>query len=202
LLDKQQCLELIFLPGFSTARRVTDISGRGVGMDVVKNTMRDLKGEIEIHTELDRGTRFTIRLPLTMAITNVLLVEAGEQVFALPLNSIRETVKISPDEINRVLKKEVTFLRGNIEGIVNLGELLHLSNHTKPTDRIPVVIIEGRGKSIGLIVDTLHQQEEIVIKPLEGVIADIPGLAGVTVLGDGQVIPILDPGELIQMAES
>jgi len=202
LLNEQQCLELIFLPGFSTASTVTDISGRGVGMDVVKNSVTDLKGGIDIHTEPDRGTKFTIRLPLTMAIADVLLVEASGQVFALPLNSIRETVALSPDEINTMLRKKVTFLRGNIEGIANLGELLHLSNHHQPPDQIPLVVIEGKGKSIGLIVDSLRQQEEIVIKPAEGVIANTPGLAGVTVLGDGQVILILDPGQLIEMAES
>jgi len=201
-LNEQQCLELIFFPGFSTARTVTDISGRGVGMDVVKNSVTDLKGEIDIHTKLNKGTRFTIRLPLTLAITNVLLIEASGQVFALPLNSIRETATLLPDEVNTILRKEVTFLRGNTLGIVNLGELLHLPNHHKLPDKIPLVVIEGKGKSIGLIVDTLHQQEEIVIKPAEGVIANTPGLTGVTILGDGQVIPILDPGQLIQMAES
>jgi len=202
LLNKQQCLELIFLPGFSTARKVTDISGRGVGMDVVKNSVTDLKGGIDIHTEPDRGTRFTIRLPLTMAIADVLLVEASGQVFALPLDSIRETVALSPDEINMMLRKKVTSLRGNIEGIANLGELLHLSNHHKLPDQIPLVVVEGKGKSIGLIVDALRQREEIVIKPAEGVIANTPGLAGVTILGDGQVILILDPEQLIQMTEN
>lgn len=201
-LNEQQCLQLIFLPGLSTAPRVTDISGRGVGMDVVKNTVESLKGEIEIHTELNKGTKFTIRLPLALVITDVLLVEISGQVFALPLNSIRETATISLNEINRVLKKKVISLRGNIEGIADLGELLHLSSHTRTADRIPIVIIEERGKSIGLIVDALCQQEEIVIKPPEGVIADTSGLAGVTVLGDGQVILILDPAEIIQMAES
>lgn len=202
LLNEQQCLELIFLPGFSTARTVTDISGRGVGMDVVKNSVTDLKGKIDIHTEPDRGTRFTIKLPLTIAIANVLLVEASGQVFALPLNSIRETAALSPDEVNTVLRKEVTFLRGNVEGIAHLGELLHLSNHHKPPEQIPLVVIEGKGKSIGLIVDALRQQEEIVIKPAEGVIANTPGLAGVTILGNGQVILILDPEQLIQMSEN
>lgn len=171
-------------------------------MDVVKNSVRELKGEIDIHTKLNKGTRFTIRLPLTLAITNVLLIEASGQVFALPLNSIRETATLLPDEIKTVLRKEVTFLRGNTLGIANLGELLHLSNYHKHPEQIPLVVIEGKGKSIGLIVDALYQQEEIVIKPTQGVIADTPGLTGITVLGDGQVIPILDPGQLIQMAES
>jgi len=202
LLGERECLELIFLPGFSTATRVTDLSGRGVGMDVVKDVVKKLKGEIEINTEPDRGTRFTIKLPLTLAIINALLVEAGGQIFALPLSSIKETVKISRKKINKVLKKEVTLLRQDLLGIVDLKKLLHLSDHRRAEDRISVVVIQGGGKNIGLIVDALHHQEEIVIKPLEGIVADTPGLAGATVLGDGQVIPILDPAELIQMATS
>ncbi len=202
ILDKRECLELIFLPGFSTATKVTDLSGRGVGMDVVKDVVKKLKGEIQIDTEPDRGTKFTIKLPLTLAIVNVLLIEAAGQTFALPLSSIKETVKISKKKINKVLKKEITLLRENILGIVNLKELLHLTDHNyrREEDRVPVVIIQGRGKNLGLIVDALHRQEEIVIKPLEGIATNIPGLAGATVLGDGRVILILDPGELIQMA--
>ena len=202
ILDKRECLELIFLPGFSTASKVTDLSGRGVGMDVVKDVVKKLKGEIQIDTEPDRGTKFTIKLPLTLAIVNVLLIEAAGQTFALPLSSIKETVKISKKKINKVLKKEITLLRENILGIVNLKELLHLTDHNyrREEDRVPVVIIQGRGKNLGLIVDALHRQEEIVIKPLEGIATNIPGLAGATVLGDGRVILILDPGELIQMA--
>ncbi|RLE14572.1 hypothetical protein DRJ04_02115 [Candidatus Aerophobetes bacterium] len=202
ILDKRECLELIFLPGFSTATKVTDLSGRGVGMDVVKDVVKKLKGEIQIDTEPDRGTKFTIKLPLTLAIVNVLLVEAAGQTFALPLSSIKETVKISKKKINKVLKKEITLLRENILGIVNLKELLNLTDHNyrREEDRVPVVVIQGRGKNLGLIVDALHRQEEIVIKPLEGIATNIPGLAGATVLGDGRVILILDPGELIQMA--
>ena len=202
ILDKRECLELIFLPGFSTASKVTDLSGRGVGMDVVKDVVKKLKGEIQIDTEPDRGTKFTIKLPLTLAIVNVLLIEAAGQTFALPLSSIKETVKISKKKINKVLKKEITLLRENILGIVNLKELLHLTDHNyrREEDRVPVVVIQGRGKNLGLIVDALHRQEEIVIKPLEGIATNIPGLAGATVLGDGRVILILDPGELIQMA--
>lgn len=202
LLDQRECLELIFLPGLSTATRVTDLSGRGVGMDVVKDTVKKLKGEIEINTELNRGTRFTIKLPLTLAIVNALLVEAGGQIFALPLSSIKETVKTSREKINKILKKEVTLLRENLLGIVDLKKLLHLSDHRRSEDRISLVVIRGGGRNLGLIVDALGHQEEIVIKPLEGIVADTPGLAGATVLGDGQVIPILDPAELIQMATS
>jgi len=200
ILSKRECLELIFLPGFSTAAKVTDLSGRGVGMDVVRNTIKELKGEVDIDTEHDRGTTFTIRLPLTLAIVNVLLIEAGGQMFALPLSSIKETVKIPGERIKKVFKRKVTLLREEILGIVDLRKLLKISTARDFQGLVPVVIVHGGGKNLGLIVDALHQQEEIVIKPLEGIVADIPGIAGATVLGDGKVIPILDPTELIQMA--
>jgi len=200
-LNREQSLELIFIPGFSTASKVTDISGRGVGMDVVKNAVEELKGEIKIHTEPEKGTRFTIRLPVTMAIVDVLLIEASGQIFALPISSIIEIRRISQDDITKIFdRKKITILRGNVLGVATLKELLGLNEHSTSHNHAFVISIEGNGKTLGLIVDALHHREEIVIKPLEGVAARTPGLAGATILGDGQVIPILDPGELIQIA--
>jgi len=202
LLSEKECLELIFLPGFSTATRVTDLSGRGVGMDVVKDTVKKLNGEVEINTRLGKGTRFTMKLPLTLAITNVLLVETGKQFFAIPLSSIRETVKVLEDEIKCVLNKKVITLRGKLLGVVELRDLLNINiNIRTNSDRwFSIVVIQAEGKEVGLIVDKLHSQEEIVIKPLEGIVANTPGVAGATILGDGRVIPILDTTKLIQMA--
>ena len=200
-LSRKECLELIFLPGFSTARKVTEISGRGVGMDVVKNNIKKLKGEIGIDTRIDVGTTFTIKLPLTLAIINVLLIGAGDQTFALPLSSIAETVEVSSTQIKAILKKQSIVLRGDILGIVKLSELLGLSNGRRENERTRIVVIQAEGKRIGLIVDELYRQEEIVIKPLGGCLPDIQGLAGATILGDGRVILILDPQQLIQLAE-
>ena len=200
-LSRKECLELIFLPGFSTARKVTEISGRGVGMDVVKNNIKKLKGEIGIDTRIDVGTTFTVKLPLTLAIINVLLIGAGDQTFALPLSSIAETVEVSSTQIKAILKKQSIVLRGDILGIVKLSELLGLSNGRRENERTRIVVIQAEGKRIGLIVDELYRQEEIVIKPLGGCLPDIQGLAGATILGDGRVILILDPQQLIQLAE-
>jgi len=200
LLSEKECLELIFLPGFSTATRVTDLSGRGVGMDVVKDTVKKLNGEVEINTRLGKGTRFTMTLPLTLAITNVLLVETGKQFFAIPLSSIRETVKVLEDEIKCVLNKKVITLRGKLLGVVDLRDLLNINIRTNSDRWFSIVVIQAEGKEVGLIVDKLHSQEEIVIKPLEGIVANTPGVAGATILGDGRVIPILDTTKLIQMA--
>lgn len=202
ILDRRQCLELIFLPGFSTATKVTDISGRGVGMDVVKDTVKKLKGEVEIYTELNQGTRFVIKLPLTMAIVNVLLIEVADQLFALPLSSIKETLRISMNEINKIIKKEITLLRGDVLGIANLADLLGLPTQRKVNGHLPVVVIQAGGENLGLVVNNLYRQEEIVIKPLEGVIANTPAFAGAAILGDGKIIPVLDPQQLIYMAEN
>jgi len=199
LLSKKECLELIFLPGFSTATRITDLSGRGVGMDVVKDTVKKLNGEIEINTQLGKGTKFVIKLPLTLAITNVLLVETEKQFFAIPLSSIKETIKISRDDINYVFNEKVTVLRGKLLGVVDLRDLLNINTRTNSRKWFSIVVIQAEGKEVGLIVDKLHSQEEIVIKPLEGIVANTPGISGATILGDGKVIPILDAVKLIQM---
>jgi len=190
------------LPGFSTAKKVTNISGRGVGMDVVKSNIKKLKGEIDIETQIDIGTTFTIKLPLTLAIINALLIEECEQMFALPLDSIAETLEISSGQIKRILRKQSIVLRGNILGIVKLSDLLGIPGKEKRDGQARIVVIQGNGKKIGLIVDELYKQEEIVIKPLEGCVANIQGIAGATILGDGRVILILDPQELIQLWKS
>ena len=204
VLSRKECLELIFMPGFSTAKKVTDLSGRGVGMDVVKDAVKKLKGEIDIQTQIDKGTTFIIKLPLTLAIVNVLLVETGKQIFALPISSIKETVKLPQDRISKVFKEKVTLLREELLGIVDLKNLLQIpdgkGSKKEREESIPIVVISAGGKNLGLAVDALHKQEEIVIKPFEGIIADIPGITGATVMGDGKVILILDPGELIKMA--
>jgi len=212
LLSERESLDLIFLPGFSTAKKVTNISGRGVGMDVVKSNIKKLKGEIDIETQIDIGTTFTIKLPLTLAIftiklpltlaiINALLIEECEQMFALPLDSIAETLEISSGQIKRILRKQSIVLRGNILGIVKLSDLLGIPGKEKRDGQARIVVIQGNGKKIGLIVDELYKQEEIVIKPLEGCVANIQGIAGATILGDGRVILILDPQELIQLSE-
>ena len=201
-LRKKEILDLIFLPGFTTAKKVSDISGRGVGMDVVKNNIKKLKGEIEIDTQINTGTTFTIRLPLTLAIINALLVEVSGQVFALPVNCLAETVKVSLKEIKKVLKKQFLTLRGEILGLVKLSKLFSIPEESQNSKRIYIAVIQANRERIGLIVDTLLRQEEIVIKPLEGCLSDIQGLAGVTILGDGRVIPIIDPQGLIWLAKN
>jgi len=192
-LNKKERLNLIFLPGFSTAKKVTDISGRGVGMDVVMTAVKDLRGEIDVDTHIDRGTVFTITLPLTLAILKVFLIEVNKQTFALPLSSVKETLQINSDQIKGILNKESIVIRNRVVGIARLSDLLNLTHNGNKNRHISIVIIEGG-------VDALQREEEIVIKPLEGCLADTKGLAGATILGDGRVVLVLDPRELIQLA--
>ncbi|MCD6473264.1 chemotaxis protein CheA [Candidatus Aerophobetes bacterium] len=199
-LNKKERLNLIFLPGFSTAKKVTDISGRGVGMDVVMTAVKDLRGEIDVDTHIDRGTVFTITLPLTLAILKVFLIEVNKQTFALPLSSVKETLQINSNQIKGILNKESIVVRNRVVGIARLSDLLNLTHNGNKNRHISIVIIEGGGKELGIAVDALQREEEIVIKPLEGCLADTKGLAGATILGDGRVVLILDPRELIQLA--
>jgi len=200
-LNEKERLDLIFVPGFSTAEKITDVSGRGVGMDVVMTAVKDLRGEIDIDTHVNRGTVFTIMLPLTLAILKTFLIEVNRQTFALPLNSVKETLEIYPEQIKGILNKEAIVIRGRVVGIAYLSDLLNLSNNESVSNKhISIVVIEGGGKELGIAVDTLQRQEEIVIKPLEGCLTDSKGLAGATILGDGRVVLILDPRELIQLA--
>ena len=169
-------------------------------MDVVMTAVKDLRGEIDVDTHIDRGTVFTITLPLTLAILKVFLIEVNKQTFALPLSSVKETLQINSNQIKGILNKESIVVRNRVVGIARLSDLLNLTHNGNKNRHISIVIIEGGGKELGIAVDALQREEEIVIKPLEGCLADTKGLAGATILGDGRVVLILDPRELIQLA--
>jgi len=194
-MDGREKLYLIFHPGFSTSDNVTDISGRGVGMDVVKRVVESLDGQVFIETEKGVGTRFTISLPLTLAITQALMVEINNEIFAIPLGTISETIMVNPAEIKQVRGQDVIVLRQRtiplIEGArqlnlnVEYGQFIH-------KEEIPVVIINSGDRQIGLIVDELLNQQEIVIKSLGNYLTDIKNISGATIVGDGDVALILD----------
>ena len=181
-MEERDRLNLIFQPGFSTSEQVTDISGRGVGMDVVRSVVEALDGQVYLESELDVGTRFTISLPLTLAITQALMVVINDEVYAIPLGSISETLLISPDEIMQVRGQEVILLRENTIPLVEASRQLNLPveyGRYRENEEIPVVIIKSAERQIGLIVDELLNQQEIVI-------------SGATIVGDGDVALILD----------
>ena len=197
-LTDREIANLIFLPGFSTSDKVTDISGRGVGMDVVKKSLSSLGGMVDISTKLGQGTTFTIRLPLTLAIIQALLVEVGDEVYAVPLSSVLETLLVKREEIKTVGGLPMVQLRGNTLPLISLQEKFDLPAPENEGDEVFVVVVGLGDKALGLVVDELRGQQEIVIKSLGELLSNLPGIAGATILGDGRVTLILDIGSLIQ----
>lgn len=204
-LSDEEALQLVFLPGFSTAKTTTDVSGRGVGMDAVRTAITELSGEVSISSVIGEGSSFTIRLPLTLAIIQALLVEAGGdgegggQVWAVPLETIEETVIVDPADTRPVGGQPCVVLRESIVPLVWLSEYLHLggTSHTEdPEGPIKVVVVHSGPSRIGLVVDDLVGKQDVVIKHLPDFLGDVPGVAGATILGDGSVALILDVGAL------
>lgn len=195
-MSDQEALNLIFLPGFSTAKKVSDISGRGVGMDIVRTHIEKINGLVEIETHLGKGTKFTIKLPLTLAINRSLLIKQGGRVFALALTNVVEIIDIDTKDIQRMQRHKVALVRNSFLPLFELEQLLG----EKPIERVgtmPVVVVGLVDRRIGIIVDELVGEQEIVIKSLGGYIGDIHGLAGATIMGDGSVALILDVRGLV-----
>lgn len=197
-MDPSEVMRLIFLPGFSTAETVTDVSGRGVGMDAVRNKIEALGGLLELESTQGQGTRVKIRLPLTLAIIQALLVRIREESYAIPLGSIDSTINIVPDDIRTIQQQEVILLRGQIIPLVRLGRILGVAGPEsfEPEQELFVVIVQSGDHKIGLLVDALVGQQEIVIKSLGKLLTGIKQIAGATILGDGQVVLILDVNAL------
>jgi two-component system chemotaxis sensor kinase CheA len=199
-MDVNEAVRLVFLPGFSTAAVVTDVSGRGVGMDAVKNKIESLGGMVDVETKVNEGSKFKIRLPLTLAIIQALLVKVSEEIYAIPLGSIDSTINIMTSDIKTVQNKEVILLRGQIIPIVRLADVLNIpvAEHQQQQEELFIVIVHIGEQRAGIIVDNLIGQQEIVIKSLGKLLAGIKIIAGATILGNGQVALILDIGSLIQ----
>ena len=196
LADRKEVLDLIFLPGFTTSEQVTEISGRGVGMDVVKKNVSKLSGIIDIETETGAGTRFTIMLPITLAIIKALVIEAGGQIFTIPLNSVLETIRVSPERIETVETREVMAVRDETIPLIRLSQVFNL---TAERDRqwLYVILVGLAERRLGIVVDGLRGQQEIIIKPLGKRLSALPGIAGATDLGDKRMVLVLDVESLI-----
>jgi two-component system chemotaxis sensor kinase CheA len=201
-LDDSAAKELIFAPGFSTTEKITDISGRGVGMDVVRTNIKQLKGSIVTNSEVGKGTRFTLILPLTLAIIDALMINVAGEIFAIPLDAVAETTKIESERLTDVKGRKAVTLRGEVLGLVHLGEMLNLPHEQTMPEVLSVVVIHDNERRLGLVVDRMQQRQEIVIKPLGAYLGDIKGISGATILGDGSVILILDPHEIYLAATS
>ena len=188
---------LLFLPSFSTSEKVTDVSGRGVGLDVVKSKIESLSGEVEVKTKLGEGRTFIIRLPLTLAIIQALMVEVGGEKYAIPLGSIQTIEDVEPAEIKYVQAKEVINLRGTVIPLIRLNEVLDNESTKKPDENLLVIIVKKGDKLAGLVVDELMGQQEIVIKSLGNYINKNKIISGATILGDGEIALILDTNALL-----
>ncbi|HQE04880.1 MAG TPA: chemotaxis protein CheW, partial [Tepidanaerobacteraceae bacterium] len=196
-LKDYEIISYLFEPGFSTSSEVTDVSGRGVGLDVVKTKIESLGGSIETSFIKDKGTTFQIRLPLTLAIIQALMVLVGNEKYAIPLSSIRETVIVTKDQIKTVQKREVILLRGNVIPIIRLNQALETEKFDENQKELTLVIVKKGEKNVGLAVDDLIGQQEIVIKSLGKFLNDIEFIAGATILGNGEVALILDINKLV-----
>lgn len=195
--DESEMLNLIFKPGFSTAATVTDLSGRGVGLDAVRTKIESLSGTVIVENQPGSGTCFRIRLPLTLAIIQALLVKVSDEIYAVPLSSVDETTIVYQENIRRVQSQEVVVLRGQVLPLLKLGDRLGANGQSGDNSKeLFVVVVRKANRRIGLVVDSLIGQQEIVIKSLGRLMAGIPGLAGATILGDGEVSLILDVGTL------
>ena len=197
-MSEKDVVDLIFLPGFSTADRVDDIAGRGVGMDVVKKNITELKGEIKVETQKDKGTSFLIVIPLTVAIIKTLLVLAGERLYLLPLEKIIETVKINKNLIKSITGKKVYSIKGEIIPLFTLNEILENGESESTKSYYFGIIVKYNNSKVGIIVDKLMGEYDVVIKPLDQFVGNIKGIVGSTILGDGRVVLLLEPEQLIE----
>lgn len=201
LMSQREMFDLIFLPGFSTKDKASDLSGRGVGMDVVKTNIKKLNGLIEIKSEQGQGSEFILRLPLTLAIIQSLLVDVEGEVYSIPLASVLETLRVDQREFHVIGGQEVLKLRDMVLPLIRLEQVFKVQRATEANDFCYVVVIGAADKRVGLVVTRLVGQQEVAIKSLGNYLANVPGIAGSTILGDGRVTLIIDPVGMIDGGE-
>lgn len=198
-LSEQEAVQLIFLPGFSTAERVSDLSGRGVGMDVVRSAVERINGTVELASVRGQGTTLRLTLPLSMAVTNVMMIESAGRRFGIPMDLIVETVRVPADDIHHFKRAMTVVLRGRIVPLRALNDLLALDEAPRVNEageHAVLVVRHGNG-NVGLLVDHFEGTSDIILKPLEGVLAGITGFAGTALMGDGSVLMVLNPKALL-----
>jgi two-component system chemotaxis sensor kinase CheA len=200
-MGQREILDLLFLPGFSTKEKVSDLSGRGVGMDVVRTNIKKLSGIIDIKTEVGQGSEFILKLPLTLAIIQSLLVEVEGEIYSIPLSSVLETLRVDEKEFHVIGGQEVLKLRDSVLPLMRLQRLFSVSESGDADESCYVVVVGAAEKRLGLVVSRLLGQQEVAIKSLGTYLSNLPGIAGSTILGDGRVTLIIDPVNLIENGE-
>jgi two-component system chemotaxis sensor kinase CheA len=198
LRSDEEIVDLVFAGGFSTAAQLTDISGRGVGMDVVRNTIEQAGGRVSLSSRLGLGTKVRLDLPMSIAMLRIMVVEAGGQRFGIPMDAVSKTVRLTPDRIRRIKANEGFVLDDRVVPICSVAELMHLpAQPGAPQDVRLVVVAEGGGRIAGLEVDAIHDRLEVVLKPLQGMLAGASSFLGTTLMGDGTVLLVLDLKEVV-----
>jgi len=197
IISDEETVMLVCRPGFSTASEVTDVSGRGVGMDVVQSTVDGLGGSLSIQTHPGEGTTFTLRLPLTVAIVKMLLISLTDHVFALPITRVARTIRVSREDLNESQGRHYLDLDEELISVFDLGELLKIDRRSDGRSVFNIVLVEATNRTVGLVIDSVVGQVDIVVKPLCYPIQYLKRYSGMTVLGDGRIVPILDLGNLI-----
>ena len=201
-MSHREMLDLIFLPGFSTAEKVSDVSGRGVGMDVVRSNLKRLGGTVELESEFGKGSLVRLKLPLTLAILPVLIVKASSDTYALPLRSVVEILRVERESVHRCEKGEIVRVRNQVIPLGRIARVFNNEASAQNDDRLRVVILSIADKKLGLVVDDFIGQEETIIRPLGSYLGHVPCVAGGTITGEGNIRLILDPAGLIEALES
>lgn len=199
-LTDAEAVQLVFLPGFSTAEEVSDLSGRGVGMDAVRSAVERVNGTVQFDSRIGIGSELRITLPMSMAVTNVMMVTSGGQSFGVPMDHVVETVRVPAREVRMFKQQRATYLRGRVVPLFALNGLLRIPDEQlqDDDDQLAVLVIRHRGDNVGLMVDDFHETLDIILKPLEGPLAELPGYSGTALLGNGSVLMVLNPKELMQ----
>lgn len=198
-LTDQEAVNLVFAAGFSTAAVVSDLSGRGVGMDVVRNAVEKVNGTVTLDSEVGKGTRIRLSLPLSMAVTNVMIVESDRQIFGVPMDMVVETVRVPRKAVRTIKKRRTTVLRGRIVPLLALNDLLAINAEplANGDDQLATLVVRINDEHVGILVDDFRETVDIILKPMAGIIGGLSGYAGSALLGDGSVLMVLNPKELV-----
>ena len=198
-ITDREAVNLVFAAGFSTAEVVSDLSGRGVGMDVVRTAVEKVNGTILLESETGKGTRIRISLPLSMAITKVMIVESDQQTFGVPMDHVVETVRVPCSSIRTIKHSKTTVLRGNIVPLKTLNDLLglHAEPQANADNEMAVLVVRINGNAVGLIVDDFHETVDVIQKPLSGVLSGLTAYSGSALMGDGSVLMVLNVKEVV-----
>lgn len=198
-IKDQDAIQLIFAPGFSTAAQITDLSGRGVGMDVVRTAIQKIGGQVRLDSEVNKGTSLRLQLPLSMAVTNVMIIASDNQIFGIPMDQVVETVRLPASAIQSIKQQRTTVLRGSIIPLISLNTVLCLDKPQQKNeeDEYALLVVKSQGEVLGLLVDDFSEVIDIILKPLPGELAKMPIYSGSALLGDGSVLLVLNPQEFV-----